>query len=107
MDISEILSSMTPEDMENLRSAAASIMGEGRKEQSSKSAESMFSPDMMKIIANLGNIPAKDNRTALIEALRPMLSEPRQQKADEAIKILRLINLIPLLRESGLLKGLL
>lgn len=107
MDISEILSSLTPEDMENLRSAAASIMGEDKKEQSSKSAESMFPPDMMKIIANLGNIPAKDNRTALIEALRPMLSEPRQQKADEAIKILRLINLIPLLRESGLLKGLL
>jgi hypothetical protein len=62
----------------------------------------------MKMLGVLGNnINAKDNRTALIEALKPMLSEPRRQKADEAIKILRLINLIPLLRDSGLLKGLL
>lgn len=108
MDISEILSSLTPEDMENLRSAAASIMGNGNSEQPSKTTDSMFPPDMMKILGTLGNnFSAKDNRTALIEALRPMLSEPRQQKADEAIKILRLINLIPLLRESGLLNGLL
>lgn len=106
MDISEILSSLTSEDMENLRTVAASIMGEGNKEQASETADNMFPPDMMKILGSLGNISAKDNRTVLIEALRPMLSEPRQKKADEAIKILRLINLIPVLRESGLLNGL-
>ncbi len=109
MDISEILSSLTPEDMENLRSAAASIMGNTHSEQpKEQKSDNLFPPDMMKILGSLGNnFNAKDNRTALIEALRPMLSEPRRQKADEAIKILRLINLIPLLRESGLLNGLL
>lgn len=108
MDISEILSSLTDDDVEKLRSAAASIMGNGvNEQQKSEKTDSVFPPDMMKILGSLGNYSAKDNRTALIEALRPMLSEPRQQKADEAIKILRLINLIPLLRESGLLNGLL
>ena len=35
-----------------------------------------------------------------------MLSEDKQKKADEAIKILRLMQIVPLLRDSGLFKGL-
>lgn len=110
MDISEILSSLSADDIEQLKSAATAIMGgaEKKEDNQSKSTDGIFSPDMFSQLGKLSSaFSGEDNRTALIEALKPMLSEPRQQKADEAIKILRLIRLIPLLRDSGMLNGLL
>lgn len=109
MDISEILSSLSPDDMEQLKNAANSILGGGQAKQESLSpAASPFDASML---GNLGKISqalsGDDDRTALLKALKPMLSEPRRQKADEAIKILKLIGLLPLLKDSGLLKGLL
>ncbi len=44
-----------------------------------------------------------DDRVRLITALRPHLSEKRRQRADTAIQLLKLIDLLPLLKESGLL----
>ena len=43
-----------------------------------------------------------DDRTRLLLALRPHLSRERQQRVDEAVKILRLISLLPLVREAGI-----
>lgn len=40
-------------------------------------------------------------------ALRPLLSEGRQKKVDEAIQILQMLRLLPLLKESGSFSGLL
>ena len=61
---------------------------------------------MMKVLSGLKNT-GEDDRTRLLLALRPHLSEPRQQKVDTAVKILRVIDLLPALRESGLLGKLL
>ena len=67
----------------------------------------IFNADMLGKIGKLSSaVSADDNRTALIKALKPMLSEERQQKADEVMKILKIIQLLPLIRESGLLNGL-
>ncbi|MBQ8210314.1 MAG: hypothetical protein IJZ35_07025 [Clostridia bacterium] len=109
MDISEILSSLTDEDIRQLKTAANSILNSdsGKKENKADSSN-IFSADMLGNIGKIGNAVSQDDeRTALIKALKPLLSEPRQQKADEVIKILRLVQLIPLLRDSGLLNGLL
>ncbi|MBE6810668.1 MAG: hypothetical protein E7521_06395 [Ruminococcaceae bacterium] len=43
-----------------------------------------------------------DNRSQLLLALKPHLSAPRREKVDTAIKLLKLIDLLPLLRESGM-----
>ena len=110
MDISEILSSLTPEDMEQLKSVASSLMGgqaEPKKEQTKQQSNGVFNSDILGNLGKLSNaVSGDDQRTALLKALKPMLSEQRQQKADEAIKILKIIQLLPLLRESGLLNGL-
>ena len=110
MDISEILSSLTPDDMEQLKRMASSLMGgqtEPKKEQEKQQGSGLFNSDILGSIGKLSNaVAGDDQRTALIKALKPMLSEQRQQKADEAIKILKIIQLLPLLRESGLLNGL-
>jgi len=46
-----------------------------------------------------------DPRIDLLLSLKTNLSEPRRKKVDEAIQILRLINMMPLLREQGFLFG--
>ena len=57
---------------------------------------------MMKLFQN-----QKDNKDAvLLNSLKPYLSDKRQSKVDEAIKMLKLVSMLPLLKESGILGGL-
>ncbi len=51
----------------------------------------------------LGRVNQEDDSTRLLRALRPLLSGERQKKIDEAVKILQLMRLLPLLQNmSGL-----
>ncbi len=59
-----------------------------------------------KLAPLLGQASQEDDATRLLRALRPLLGEARQKKVDEAIKILQLMRLLPLLKESGLFSGL-
>ena len=40
----------------------------------------------------------------LLRALRPMLSEKRAKKVDDAVRIMQLVQLLPTLKESGLFR---
>lgn len=55
----------------------------------------------------LASANREDDSTRLLAALRPLLGEARQKKLDEAAKILKLLHLLPLLRESGVLQNIL
>ena len=46
----------------------------------------------------MGNMNKEDSRTRLISDLKPLLSEERRKKADEAIKFLQLMEFLPLLK---------
>ncbi|MGN0479637.1 MAG: hypothetical protein ACI4GO_09405 [Hominenteromicrobium sp.] len=48
----------------------------------------------------------EDDATRLLAALRPLLGEARRRKLDEASRILKLLRLLPLLRESGILQNI-
>ena len=48
----------------------------------------------------------EDDATRLLAALRPLLGEARRKKLDEASRILKLLHLLPLLRESGILQNI-
>ena len=69
------------------------------------------SPEMlntvMKIAPLLGSINQEDDNTRLLHALRPLLKSERQKKLDEAIKIMRMLKFLPLLKEQGILQGIL
>lgn len=105
MDISEILSSLSQDDIKQLQDTASAIFGSSQKTETN---EKNNNTSMLSDIGKIGSmLSGNDERTAFVEAMKPLLSEDRQQKADEVIKILRLIRLIPVLRESGLLNGLL
>lgn len=55
----------------------------------------------------LSNTKSDDRNIKFLNSLRPLLSEGRQEKVDQAIKIMRLLSVLPMLTESGLLSGLL
>ena len=46
-----------------------------------------------------------DDTTRLLNALKPFLSEDKRQKLDRAEKLIKLVRMIPMLRESGILSG--
>ena len=55
----------------------------------------------------LASANREDDSTRLLAALRPLLGEARQKKLDEASKSLKLLHLLPLLKESGVLQNIL
>lgn len=69
-----------------------------------------ITPEALQTISRLAPLlqqtRQEDDATRLLRALRPMLSETRRGKLDEAIKILQMMRLLPLLRDSKLFSGL-
>lgn len=107
--LEEILSD--PESMEKVRMMAESLLGDGddRDESSASGEAGNESPftkeDFNRITGILGHIGSgrNDNRANLLLALKPHLSERRREKVDSAIKLLKLIDALPLLKEAGIL----
>ena len=62
---------------------------------------------IMRAAPLLAKVNEEDDAARLLSALRPLLSEARQKKIDDAGRILKLLHLLPLLRESGLLQNIL
>jgi len=103
-NLNELLSSISPEDMEKLKDAAASIFGNSQqKSESEQKAEpKSSSPSGDELTRTLMSVASQmnreDDRTKFISSLRPLLSEERQKKADEAIKFMKLMDLLPLVK---------
>lgn len=111
-DLQEILSSISDEDMAKIKSVAESLMGgNGQAEQNTQNhnnSNNTFSQGgfslpfdmgtMNKMMSLMGQMNKEDHRTRLINDLKPLLSEERRQKADEAIKFLQLMEMLPLLK---------
>lgn len=104
--LAEILNN--PEAMNRVKSMAENILGENNGEEKSTTSDigSMLNAGEMagliSIVSKLKN--SSDNpRSQLLKALKPHLSPPRQEKVDTAIKILKVIEILPLMRESGIL----
>ena len=62
---------------------------------------------LTKLAPLLSQVNQEDDSTRLLYALRPLLGAERQKKVDEALKILQMMRLLPLLKESGVFSGLL
>lgn len=100
-NISEILSSLSEEDMANLKDMAKDLFAssEGGTTPALADLSGLDIGSLSKLIA-----PKEDERTKLIQSLKPMLSEQRRHKADEAIRLLQIVNMLPLLKQSGILE---
>lgn len=106
-NINDILSSLSDEDMENLRAAAENLFSSEEKTERKESFSFGGMPDLSNILGNarlmsgitsiMGAMNKTDSRTRLIEALKPLLSENRRRKADEAMQMMKLFELLPML----------
>ncbi len=93
--------------------------GEENQEEKNGSQKGNFNPeDILKNMGNLGMpdlsqlaslapilqaFNSHDERLDFINALKPLLSEERKKKADEAMKLVRLMSVLPLLKERGIM----
>ncbi len=104
--LNEILAD--PESMKQVQLMAQQLLGEERSDEKPSVAPEpqLFEGlDIGKIATVLTKYKSAsgDPRTALLLALKPNLSAERQAKVDTAIKLLKMIELLPLLKDSGLL----
>lgn len=66
-----------------------------------------FDPALLSTLSRaMAALREPDRNIQLLQALRPFLEEERQRKVDEAVKLLHLMRLAPLLQESGILNRL-
>ena len=100
-----------PESMNRVRQMAESILGESGNDAPAPSpdissiGDMLGSGELQSIISVISKMKSAedDSRVQLLSALRPHLSEERRKRADTAIKILKLLDALPLIKESGLL----
>lgn len=99
-----------PQSMEQVRKMAENLFGsEAQPAQASESNDFAGFPsgdELQTIMTLMSHFKGQneDDRTRLINALKPYLSEKRQEKAENAIKVLKLLEILPLLKDSGLFK---
>lgn len=108
-DLSEKLSGILndPEAMRDI-AALASQLGvdapglhkeEARPEP--KPADDMMT-QLMALAPMLGSLKQEDDTTRLLDAMRPFLSEERRQKLDKAKRLIRIMKMMPLLKDLPL-----
>ena len=117
MELNELLSSLTDEDMEKLRATASQLLGNLSAGNSEKPESNdaggiadLFSgnirmPDpqlLTKLTRCFGKMNENDSRCDFLYALKPLLSEGRRPKIDEAVNVLRVMKMMKMMKEGGL-----
>ncbi|MCH5201366.1 MAG: hypothetical protein J1F60_10445 [Oscillospiraceae bacterium] len=62
---------------------------------------------IMKMGELMSQMNRQDDSTRLLLALKPHLKPENRQKVDSAMRLMKIMNILPLLRDSGILDGLL
>ena len=93
-----------PQGLERIKNVASSIFSEKEnKEEKIDEPSNSILPDIdpmmiMKVMSSL-NSSENDNRANLLLALKPHLSKQRQERVDSAVKLLKLVSLLPLMKQ--------
>lgn len=116
MDLNDLLSSLSDDDMKQLQETAAQLLGNMQNDGGTSGSNGGGMADLFggnnplmdpKVIGGLsryfGKMNEKDNRSDFLYALKPLLSEERRNKVDEAVNVLRVMKMMRMLREGGLL----
>ncbi|HHW46679.1 MAG TPA: hypothetical protein GXX17_07250 [Clostridiales bacterium] len=109
--LSKILES--PEGLERVRSLAGALLGgteDDNKKVSGNPLEGLLDSVSPKELTALVQVSRAlkssqhDDRSRLLLAIRPHLhSEERKARIDQAVTILRLISILPIIKEQGLI----
>ena len=107
-----------PQMLSELQNMAKGLLG-GQSNSEQAQSTQQNTPDFSSLLGESGIDPLQmanimgilqqlknrgnDDRSQLLLALKPHLSTPRREKVDTAIKLLKIIDILPLLKDSGLL----
>lgn len=106
--ISELLSD--PEALEQIKGLTG-MLGQNNTVQSqpeSKEQPNINMPDasmlgtVMKLAPLMQSVGQEDDSTRLLKALKPFLHNERSKRVDSAIRLLSIMKMLPLLKNSGL-----
>ncbi|MDR3313214.1 MAG: hypothetical protein LBS96_02010 [Oscillospiraceae bacterium] len=123
--ISDMLGNMSEEELHNLQEAAQSLFGAfgggepeeppgappGGQQQNAPGGGfggfggfgDMFTPELLAQLSRLmQRMNGHDPRSDLILALKPHLSRKRQRRAEQAVQMMKMMDLLPALRETVL-----
>lgn len=110
-DLSEKLAGLLndPDTMARVKQMAENLLGDNEpqsQQQSGGIGDMPTGDELQAIISIMQRLKSSgdDSRTQLLSALKPHLSEPKREKVDTAIKILKLLDLLPIIKDTGLLK---
>lgn len=121
-NLNDIISSLSADDINMLKDVASSILGENAQKSTPAPKSTASSSDSTPNTQNALSLPGgldsidfdmimkaktifetmnntKSRNADLITALKPHLSPATQNKADQALRILKLFEVLPLLRE--------
>ena len=57
---------------------------------------------MMRLAPLLGAMNEENDSTRLLYALKPFLSEKRRRRIDQSVRLLGIMRILPLIKESGI-----
>ena len=105
-DLSEKLSALLsdPEGMNRIKSMAENLLGSQGEQPIQNKADDLDIDigALTGILKKMKGSGADNPRINLLLALRPNLSAEKQAKVDSAVKILKLIEFAPILKDMGL-----
>lgn len=85
-------------------SALTALLGAGQPQQSQPQGGGLpfDMGTLMKLQQAMSSVGANQANIQLLRALQPRLKEKRARKVDDAIRVMQLIQFLPLIKESGL-----
>ncbi len=95
-DFEERLNSILndPAQMDRIAAMAQSLMGgESQASPQPKPSEDFALPDIGRLMSAFGGGGKKDDKRALLEAMKPYLSPHRREKLDRAMKLAKMIGM--------------
>ena len=107
-NIADILSNLSAQDIENLKETAAALFSQGKQEEPPAKNADLFgslgadAQMISKISGIMQAMNRDDSRCDLLRALKPLLKPERQHRVEEAIRLLKIISMLPMLREQNL-----
>ncbi len=109
-ELAQMFTSQEQSDCDEAENEQADCSCEGGESNDSSESSSSGGFDfgmLFRLQEIMGTFSQKDKNSELLMALKPHLSEERQEKVDKAVKLLRLLAVFSILKESGILEDIL
>lgn len=107
MFMSEAAAASPDDGAANKNEEHTDSISENSDESSASPSGTFDFSSLMKLQGLMGAFGKSDKNTELLLALKPHLKEEKQIKVDKAVKLLRLLAVFNVMKESGMLKDFL